>query len=221
MAKRAAASAAAKPAEDEGSAALPALPDDAHQRPIALRWDDPAHPKGVEYHPSGRPMVRYGPAPKYPQGEAEEALCGLIIEYGAQGYSFHAIALKIGFPPSTLTSWASQPYGVKLRDAIALADQYARGALEGEARDNTANGKYNVALWGKIMASRYPEYRVASGGGRLDDDGKGIAAGLLPNDEEAQREFERRLLSTMDRARRGEISLGAPHALIEHKDDEK
>lgn len=185
-----------------GEAAPPAIIPTRDETPIAIPWDHPDHPKGVEYHPSGRPVVRYGPPPAYPTGEDEDKLCAAVVQWGALGYSFHAIALKIGYPPTTLRQWAAQPYGAKLSQSIALAEEYARGALELEARENVTNGKYNTALFGKLMASRFHEYR--SIGNALPGDGEAtIREGM------SDFEFDRRLLSAIDRIKAARASQPA------------
>lgn len=200
-------------AREAGEASPPVVLPIEEDKPLALPWDHPDHPKGVEYHPSGRPVVRYGPPPAYPAGEDEEQLCAMVIQWGALGYSFHAIALKIGYPPTTLRQWAAQPYGAKLSHAIAMAEEYARGALELEARDNVTNGKYNTSLFGKLMASRFHEYR--SIGNTLPGDADAtIREGMTDF------EFDRRLLSAIDRIKAQRTAAETSAAALPAPDDQ-
>ena len=190
--KRKADKAEGKPVEDE--------------RPTSL---DPALGSGeadtVERHPSGRPLVRYGPPPSYPDNlEAEQELFDSIYSCALDGYSLFATCKIISIPYSTIRSWAAKDYGVKLRECLKVCEDVRRGALEEKAIDGLTNKDFNNGLFKLMMGAMFPaDYRQSLPRDGLPDPNVAIPAG---NEFEAMR----RITSLLDRhvaIKKGEIVL--------------
>lgn len=178
------------------------------EKPTAL---DPAiaHASGETtesetHHASGRPKVRYGPPPSYPDTEeGEQELFDALLANAFQGYSLHATSKRIGIAPSTLRGWCEKPFGGKLRDCLKFCDEMRRGALEEKAIDGLNNKDFNGNLFKFMMGNMYPDaYRPAA----LPPGDPGAPSG--DNGGITEFEFKRRIASYLDRKvaeERGEI----------------
>lgn len=112
----------------------------------------------VPRHPSGRPVVKYGPVTSYPNtAEKEQELLDKLWQYAYDGHSLYSTCRFIGIPYSTLRSWAEKDYGTKLRECLQLCKDLRLGAMQELEHRNLNNKDFNTTLFKFAMQARHPE----------------------------------------------------------------
>lgn len=83
-----------------------------------------------------------------------DAIDHLVLECGANGYSYAQIAACIGVSRDRLNLWAKEY--PRLAEVLDRAATLSQAWWEGRAMDGTANAKIGGTIWGKSMAARFP-----------------------------------------------------------------
>ena len=85
--------------------------------------------------------------------EYHDSMCGLVIEFGRQGYSECEISAEINVPRTTMRSWCdAHPV---FSSALTRAKELEQAFWEKEARTNLKDKDFNANLWNKSMAARF------------------------------------------------------------------
>lgn len=83
-----------------------------------------------------------------------DAVDHLVLECGANGYSYAQIAACIGVSRDTLNRWAKEH--ARLAEVLDRANTLSQAWWEGRAMDGTANARIGGTIWHKSMAARFP-----------------------------------------------------------------
>lgn len=121
--------------------------------------------------PAGRPST-------YPAGE-EDTLCRTLIECGQQGMSEVEIAVELGYPRSTIQSWAEKH--PEFSAALTRAKEASQAWWERQARAGNIGsnvGQVNPAAWKHTLNCRFK----ADYGDKVDVTG-GINVSFASDDE--------------------------------------
>lgn len=86
--------------------------------------------------------------------ERADEIDHLVLECGANGYSYAQIAACIGISREKLNTWA-KTYP-RLAETLSRAATLSQAWWEGRAMDGTANSRIGGSVWGKSMAARFP-----------------------------------------------------------------